>query len=374
MRKGVLILSGYNIRAVVAFCRWAKSAGVPFHLVARNADDSIFLTAFKENVFLIRSREGLEAEEFCAWIAELRAQCSYEEVLVLPSTEYLNRFLLDSREIVERAGGIVPLVDKELYARISDKYSFGNVCRDFGICVPEEYATLPESLPFVAKPRVYSSANGRLLKPCIVRSEADLLRFRATESLDDFYFQKFIDGESLYWLASIARDEAPVFFSQKNLIQQANGGSIVLAQRSDFHQSVAAVRFVELCAVMNFHGLIMIEVRHEKESGEYFMIEANPRLWGPMQLVVDNGIDMFGPLLREHGFTVAACSPRNDDGLFYFWSGGLDQGSAPDYHDYSNDRFVGEADSIDRCNLFRREDSIELFLDELAKSAPGKKS
>lgn len=136
MSKGVLILSGYNIRAVIAFCRWARERHVPFHLVASSASDPIFLTTFHDSIYLIREHENLEPEDLCSWIYRVREQYSYQKVLILPSTELLNRVMICNKTAIELVGGIVPLVNKEMYERISDKYSFGKICSKFGISVP----------------------------------------------------------------------------------------------------------------------------------------------------------------------------------------------------------------------------------------------
>ena len=38
--------------------------------------------------------------------------------------------------------------------------------------------------------------------------------------------------------------------------------------------------YLELLGELDFHGLIMIEVRFQEGMQKYFMIEANPRLMG----------------------------------------------------------------------------------------------
>ena len=151
MRKGVLILSGYNIRAVVAFCRWAREQHVSFHLVARSELDQIFLTIYRDSVFLIREHEHLELEDFCGWISRIRELYSYQKVLILPSTEFLNRFMINNQIAIELVGGIVPLVKKELYERISDKYNFVRTCLNYGISVPDEYRAYTGGLPVCSK-------------------------------------------------------------------------------------------------------------------------------------------------------------------------------------------------------------------------------
>ena len=368
MSKGVLILSGYNIRAVVAFCRWAREQHVPFHLVARNELDQIFLTTYRDSVFLIRENEHLELEDFCGWISRIRELYSYQKVLILPSTEFLNRFMINNQIAIELIGGIVPLVNKELYERISDKYNFGKACLNFGISVPEEYQVMPTDFPFVAKPRNYASINKRQLKPYLIYNTTSVYEFRQNESEKDYFFQQYIEGDSLYLLASIPKNGEPILFAQKNLIQQANGCSVILARTDDFHKLPMAVQYLQLLVEIEFHGLIMIEVRFHKGKQSYFMIEANPRLWGPIQLVVDNGIDIFGSFLRDYGFEVNYSPSQIENAPFYFWSGGLTDSAKPyAYHNYSPERFIDEFNSIMRNNLFLREDTFELFRDELFK-------
>lgn len=367
MSKGVLILSGYNIRAVVAFCRWARERHVPFHLIARDQLDPIFFTAFRDSVFLTREHERLELEDFRGWISGLRQQYSYQEVFVLPSTEFLNRFMNCNRNAIESVGGIIPLVDKQIYERISDKYSFGKMCLDFGIPVPKEFQEIPNTLPFVAKPRSYAAINKRQLKPYLIHSMKDLVNFRQNESASDYYFQQFIEGRSLYLLANIPRNDKPILFAQENLMQQANGGSVILARVDNFHKQRATAKYLKLLAEMNFHGLIMIEVRYQKSLQEYFMIEANPRLWGPIQLIVDNGIDILGSLLRDYGFHVNYVSSQIEHTAFYFWSGGLADKRKPVFHNYSSDQFIDEFNSITHDNLYLREDTIDLFRHEFFK-------
>lgn len=368
MNRTVLILSGFNIRAVVAFCRWAREQYIPFHIVARNKSDPIFLTDFAKNVFLIRENESLLIEDFCSWIFRIRNQHSYDEVLILPSSEFLNRFMLRNHTLIVSSGGIVPLVNKVLYEQISDKYTFGELCLSAGIPVPEEYQSIPNKFPFVAKPKSYASIQERQLKPYLIYSEADLISFLQDEIIEDYYFQQYIQGKSLYLFASINKHGESVLFSQENLIQQVKGGSVILARANDFHKKMCAEIYVRLLKSISFQGLVMLEVRYHEESQKYFMIEANPRLWGPIQFVVDNGIDVFGSLLRDYGFDVNQNMTKVRHSQFYFWSGGIPDSGEVVFHNYSALQFFIEFNSIMRDNLFLREDTIALFHHEL--SAP----
>ena len=91
-------------------------------------------------------------------------------------------------------------------------------------------------------------------------------------------------------------------------------------------------------------------------------------MWDLIQLVVDNGIDIFGSFLRDYGFEVNYSPSQIENAPFYFWSGGLTDSAKPyAYHNYSPERFIDEFNSIMHNNLFLREDTFELFRDELFK-------
>jgi hypothetical protein len=49
-----------------------------------------------------------------------------KSLFISPSTEALNTYLLECRQIFENIGCIIPLVDLELYERICDKEKFSN--------------------------------------------------------------------------------------------------------------------------------------------------------------------------------------------------------------------------------------------------------
>lgn len=366
MRRGVIALSGYNLRAVVALCRWAAAAGVPVHLVARDAADPIGLTDHAARVFVQRRSPGLDLDELLTWIHALRAQHGYGQVLVTPSTEYFNRFVLQHRAAIEAAGGIVPLVDEALYRRVSDKQAFSELCAARGIAVPAVFDGPPDTLPFVAKPRHYLSASSGRVKPWLVTTPAERAQFLEQESAEGYFFQEYVQGQSLYLLAHLSLGGRVTASAQQNLMQQPGGGSIILARVHDFHLEPEARPYLDMLLDAGFHGLVMIEVRRCQRTGRAVMIEANPRLWGPLQFMLDRHQDPFTPLLADHGFELAAPAPQGAPSRYYFWSGGL-TGGLPGctFHDFSADRFVADYARIAAADLFARDDTRRLHRHEL---------
>ena len=365
-RHAVAVLSGYNTRAVIAFCRWAAAHEVPFFLIARDATDPILLTDYKDRVLTVRQDSRLSVEVFQSWIETIRARDKFDRVLILPTTEFLNRFLLRNRTELEGSGCTIPLTEEHLYLSISDKESFTDTCRSFGLDVPHQYDRRPSAFPFVAKPSRYSTEDGRQLAPHLILSQSDLDHFLDTESVGDFFFQEYVSGRSIYLLAYRTRSGDVSTYSQENLMQQAAGKSIVLAERSKFHQSEMAEKFVRMLQKTGFFGLIMIELRCSQELERCYVIEANPRLWGPIQLIVDNNIDFFRLMLEDHGLGIAVDrSPISGKGDYYFWSGGLTSAASPiAYHNFSEDLFHSLRDKIAKFDLYRRPDTYDLYQQE----------
>ena len=131
----------------------------------------------------------------------------------------------------------------------------------------------------MAKPQKYFSQGRIIFSPYIINNEIDKEMFLHRCNPSDFFYQKYIQGESCYLLYYFHRNGGVLKFSQCNFIQQPNGKSIVAAVSSEAHDSSVSIKFEKLFKKLQFYGLVMIEIR--KANNENFMIEANPRFWGP---------------------------------------------------------------------------------------------
>jgi predicted ATP-grasp superfamily ATP-dependent carboligase len=202
---------------------------------------------------------------------------------IAPSTEALNRFLLEHRAAFEAINCVIPLIDKDLYEKLSDKYAFCRLCEQHAITIPKESPNMEELVvPFVAKPKTYFTKSRRFSPHLFCRKQTNI-RFSQTYQPTDFYYQQYITGESYYLLYYVDRQGKVYAFSQQNLLQQPHGKSIVAAKTSTVHEKPISQAYESMLLTIGFRGLIMIEIK--KEGDTYYMIEANPRFWGPSQLL-----------------------------------------------------------------------------------------
>lgn len=327
----IVVFSGYNQRAVIAFLRTLNKNRIDnFVIIASSKRDTIFKTSYSLKVVYTRKSGQLDLNEIIEVIDDVYKE-SNEKCLIAPSTEALNRFLLEHRSRLKEHGCIIPLVERKLYEEISDKEAFGKLCMESGILVPDAIQ-IPDKFtrPFVAKPKKYIFNNEKIYTPYIITCEEEYTKFKELRVENEFYYQEYIWGESYYLLFYFARNGKCYKLSQENYAQQPEGKSIVIAAVSDIHEENICTEYKKLFDKLQYHGFVMIELRKEKDK--YFMIEANPRFWGPSQLFCDAGYNFFEIFLEEYGYIEQAQDnwEEYNKNAVYLWSGGIRKNSLSD--------------------------------------------
>ncbi len=320
----ILIFSGYNQRAIIAFLRTLESNNITqYRIIAASPQDTILKTKYKSNVYAIRSIIELDLTEICELVDQIYCLDTSAKVLLAPTTEALNRFFLKYRSILELHNSIIPLVDEDFYIKISDKQSFWELCKLYHFEVPRQekrFDRIP--LPIVAKPKTYISENGKNYAPIIIQSEKDLELFCCKFPVEDFVFQEFINGNSYYLLYYFSQNGSIYCLSQRNLAQQPGGKSMIAAKVSRLHERAEiAAQYKYMFRTLGFHGFLMIELR--ETTKKYYMIEANPRFWGPSQLFCNSGYNFFEFFLNDYGYLNSIPNRQVDYNAKYLWSGGV---------------------------------------------------
>lgn len=367
----MLVFSGFNQRAVIAFVRTLHECQVDYAIIAVSEDDPILLTEYAHKVLAVRRSRPLMLDDLLQSIQFVQSQIEAEEYIIAPVTEALNRFLLEHRAIFEQNRCQIPLVSQELYEKISDKLSFGELCRQYDIRVPEEVDLTGQlELPIVAKPKKYfSSEDGRILAPIIIQDASELDAFVRNYHPDDFFYQTYVGGRCIYLLYYFHSSGEVFRFSQENLVQQPGGKSMLAAVPADYHHSQESDKYVKLFEELGFRGFVMVEVK--LHNGIPYMIEANPRFWGPSQLFVDAGVNFFQAFLHDTGLLESLHIAREiDTSVKYFWFGGLvkhlAQGSGQVvFHHYDQDALYRDFWDLLTHDIYLRQDTNAIFEKEL---------
>ncbi|MFM7233852.1 MAG: hypothetical protein ACKOZM_04620 [Flavobacteriales bacterium] len=365
--KLIIIYTGYNQRAVIAFMRLAKAINLPVALIAKSPEDTIFLTDYKSDVFITRANPRLDVETIIEHVSLAREKFGCESIFILPTTEFLNRTMLANRTILKDHGIQFGLCEEELYCKLSDKVRFTEFCRSYNIPVPQESEEPFGEFPQVAKPKHYLSDN-YALKPVILNTLKDLEILSATGKMDSYFFQPYITGSSIYLLFYFKRDGSVRVYSQENLLQEPDGGSIILAKSSTHFEELSVVKeYEKMLRESGFFGLVMVELRIHNSIP--YMIEANPRFWGPSQLVIDSNMKLLEDFLIDNQLcTFDFPDKPYKNSVYYFWSGGMRNAYLAEkevkHHQFQSDSFIRDYSTLLESEVYFRNDTIKVYYNE----------
>lgn len=275
-----VLFSGHNERAVIALCRFLAEAAYPFFLVSSGPQDAIYKTEWGSRVIWERTSSDLDLP-FMASISDavMRQGCV---PALCPTSEYLNRFALDQQDAIRSQGWHWMLPEKDIYLRLSDKFTSPSVMHALvGIDPPPLQPVGHWQAPCVLKP-IRNILHGRVCYPMLCRNAIDLQM--AMDKVDDenWFAQEWVEGQSHYLCAYLDRQGGWDALWQKNLLQQPNGKSIVLASTGT-NPGFDVERLMSRLHILGYRGPFMMEVI-EDSQGRLHFIEVNPRFWGPLEL------------------------------------------------------------------------------------------
>lgn len=369
-KGGLIIFSGFNQRAVIALCRTLELCNFRYVIFAHSKEDSIFKSKYKDKVIAVRRCKYLDIDDFSVCISKIGIKKN-EKWLIAPTSEALNYFLLEHKQNIRKLGCDLALVNKELYHKISNKISFIELCNNFGIPVPPSVPLKKEvKTPVVAKPYVTVNDSGKTLYPIIIKNEAQLEVFLRDKDRTNYFFQKYVYGPSYYLQYYVYENGYIDRFSMRNLVQQPDGKSIVAAEVAFIENEKRFEIFEKMLRTIGYRGLIMFEIMFEdSKMDNFFAIEANPRMWGPSQLMVDAGRNLFVSFLNDYyklnlKMDISKKSNLSD---IYFWGSGFlcpqFQCKGMKWH-ISKKEFWSKYRFFVQNEIYDREDTKDIFISE----------
>ena len=366
-----LILSGRNQRAIFSFCRFCDKHRINFLIITSSAKDSIYESKYKENV--VGNVDGACSSplKILDCLERIKSKVAVKLLYMVPTTDSLVYGYFNNRDSFLAHDVVLPVCEEDVFKMVDNKESFSNLCAKNGLLTPNVYNKVDSAtLPCVLKPRYkFCEYTGETLSPIIVTSEKELKENSCRATISQYFIQEYVEGESYYLLYYVSRENKDVMFSQKNLLQQDRGESIIAASSSLLHHESIAEGYLNLFKSIGFSGLVMVELR--ERNGMYYLIEANPRLWGPSQLFVDAEVPIFTAFCHEigMGFEDFSKPEQNYKEAFYFWHGGM-------FQIYQNNRNFAFYSGIDESycldalpywmehDIYRRSDTYSIYINQ----------
>src|SRR5438552_2435212 len=276
---------------------WAElgKLGLEVHVAARS-DCPAFRSRWATRTLIQPSTS--DSQRFIRWLRTLPD----EYALVIPATGYSLHHLarLDESDPLREA--LVLPAPEALHTALDKARTLDRAIR-LGISVPSSSlrtrrdAAENGPLPRVLKPTcsvLEGSHDLTEVFPTLVRDAEQ--RKEALERLLQkcpVLEQELVPGVGIGIECLYARGKLLWHFAHERLHEGTGGG---LGSGSFYRKSIPAPPDLlwaakRLLDVLGWHGVAMVEFKYDRESGRYWLMEINPRLWGSVALAIDAGVD-----------------------------------------------------------------------------------
>jgi len=102
--------------------------------------------------------------------------------------------------------------------------------------------------------------------------------------------QEYISGEGYGFFALYNHGEARAIFMHRRLREYpVTGGPSSLAE--SIYDPVLMEKGLKLLDFLRWHGVAMVEFKKNEQTGEYILMEINPKFWGSLELAIASGVD-----------------------------------------------------------------------------------
>ncbi|RLK48373.1 hypothetical protein DFR31_2252 [Alkalispirillum mobile] len=279
-KPSALLFSGHNQRSVVALARYLKNNDIDVCIASSGSDDPIYHTDYSDLVVYERESKKVTVELFNI----ISRRTNGRPLIYIPTTEYINTFVLRNRPAVEKSGVRILLCDRATYEEVTGKQSSQRLMCDSGPLSTPRMLNWDQCItPCVIKPK-QNISSGQALYPIICTDKETLADTLRTIKKSEYFVQEYITGTSYYLCGYLATNGAFDGYWQRNIAQQVGGKSIVFAE-SCSNPGIETNAVTKKLSCAGFQGPFMVEII--KSGPTPYYIEINPRFWGPLQLGID---------------------------------------------------------------------------------------
>jgi phosphoglycolate phosphatase-like HAD superfamily hydrolase/biotin carboxylase len=232
-----------------------------------------------------------------SYIASIISAIKENHVDIVVPVGFIDFLLLSKyKDILERYA-VIPVDAFEKIVSLSDKWYAGRLAESIGVSYPRtlflrdnvDLASVKTFLDEVGFPLVVKGF-GDASRPRFVSNFDDLIREINLRAKDGVLLQEFIVGIGAGYFV-LSDNGKPVAEFMHRRIAEVNplgGASIKAASNFDSELLSLGRRIVERTG---FTGVMMIEFKKEAETGNYYLMEINPKFWGSLELAYKAGVD-----------------------------------------------------------------------------------
>jgi len=271
------------------------------------------LIAYRDAVLKLAARPSARTilpifEEDAYLLSKYHERFAEHVNIVVPPLGLLERATdrIELAAVADSAG--VPVAETQLLSDVESWSERQIVKSRYNLLTPDRFDDYPESEAHIIKQRAY-------LSPGAAPERAATIERMRHEPI----VQEFVPAKNQYVFGALYDSGSPVTTFQHRQIR----GETYTGGGGAHRESVALPKLErvgrDLLDELDWHGLACIEFRRHKETGEFMLIELNPRAWRSMAVAVKAGADFPSDYLSMTAGDAAAVDPtyETDVGMHY---------------------------------------------------------
>jgi hypothetical protein len=185
----------------------------------------------------------------------------------------------------------------------------------------DELAKCSVPYPCVIKPTSETEAK----RVCYAESDADrvrhvasLLAIPAVASGHGVLVQEKIVGTGVGFFALFDHGEPKRIFMHRRLREYPITGGASTAACAYYDETLKDYG-VRILRELAWHGVAMVEFKHDPIANRFVLMEINPKFWGSVELALEAGVNFGADLIRVfRGEQLAYCESYDRD-LHFYW-------------------------------------------------------
>jgi predicted ATP-grasp superfamily ATP-dependent carboligase len=169
-------------------------------------------------------------------------------------------------------------------ASLNELQQFSNDL-DFPVVVKPQRETAGYSVKYVEDKRVLAELYGRIFSNGL----------RTPEDIP--LTQEYVPGYGCGLFATYQNGVCKRIFMHRRIREYPASGGVSTCAES-LYDSKLAEYGRRLLDALGWHGVAMVEFRHDTRDGEFKLMEVNPKFWGSLELALAAGADFPGDVCR----------------------------------------------------------------------------
>ncbi|WP_294743645.1 ATP-grasp domain-containing protein [uncultured Prevotella sp.] len=269
------------------------------HLILGTIKSALFckLAYGRCSVEKLRTEDGKDA--FFHDFKILLEKYGQDKIIYVPGEEQTTDYVAEYLGRYVQGNVVCLLPSYSMYKLFRNKRSLNHYCLEYGFPAPKEYKVedLPAvEYPVLLKPEIGSGSHGQYR---LYKKEDYTDEIKTALSKEPYLIQELLPNGKEVQGGFFLCHKGKVIgaYTHKRIrTSPEEGGVTVLSCLNDNPQLIN--QGIQLLEHAGWEGLIMLEYIYDDRSGEYKLIEANPRIWGSIMLSEYSGANLLQNYIR----------------------------------------------------------------------------